>query len=67
MTPIPDPAYFILDPKTGRYLPANKVATTLAAQLSKMWLTREQLVAIKSRGYRVTHPNGQPISTETTA
>lgn len=67
MTPVTDPAHFIHDPSTGRYLPANKVATTLAAQMSRMWLTEGQLAAIKARGYRVTKPNGEPITTGVSA
>lgn len=67
MTPITDPAHFIRDMETGRYLPANKVATTLAAEMSRMWLTEAQILTIKSRGYRVTNPNGEPIEAGVTA
>ena len=67
MTPISDPAHFILDTSTGRYLPANKVATTLAAQMSRMWLTEGHLANIKAQGFRVTYPNGEPIITGLTA
>jgi hypothetical protein len=67
MTPVSDPAHFILDPETGHYLPANKVATTLAAQMSRMRLTEGHLATIKARGFRVTKPNGEPITTGVTA
>ena len=67
MTPVTGPAYFIHDPSTGRYLPANKVATTLAAQMSRMWLTDRHLAIIRARGFRVTYPNGEPITTGVTA
>lgn len=67
MTPTPVPAHFIHDPKTGRYLPANKVATTLAAQLSKMTLSHDDLRAVKARGFRCTFTNGEPIDTGVSA
>ena len=55
------PAHFIPDPLSASYLPANKVATTLCAQMSKMRLDAKDLLAVKQRGVRVTLPNGEPI------
>jgi hypothetical protein len=62
VTPVIAPAFFVADEVTGLYLPANKVATTLAAQMSKMRLSEHDLAAIKSRGFRVTKPNGEEIN-----
>ena len=45
----------------------TEVATTLAAQLSKMRLDEKDLLAIKTRGFRVTKPNGEEINAEVTA
>lgn len=67
MTPIPEPALFVEDTATGRFIPANRVATTLAAQASKMYLTLGDIARIKARGYRVLRTNGEEISTGVTA
>ena len=61
MTPTSEPAFFIRDSETGHYIPANRVATTLAAQFSKMRLDEKDLLAVKAKGIRVTKPNGEPI------
>lgn len=63
MTLISDPAHFIHDPATDRWLPMNKVATTLCAQKSKMKVTTRDLIDFKMKGFRCTLPNGQPIET----
>ena len=67
MTPISEPARFVIDDKTGEYHPANIVAKTLAAQLSKRTLSDKDLLVIKSRGYRCTLTNGEPIITGVSA
>ena len=61
MTATAAPAFFIRDAESGLYLPANKVATTLAAQMSKMRLDEKDLLAVKAKGIRITKPNGEPI------
>lgn len=55
------PAMFTHDPETGLYYPANKAATAQCSIQSKMRLGLKDLLAIKSRGIRVTDTRGEDI------
>lgn len=63
MTPTSEPAQFVLDATSGRYIPANRVANTLAAQSSRRFPTLIDIAVFKARGYRCILTNGEEIRT----
>ena len=45
----------------GQYWPANKEAIAACAILSKMVLSADDMLAVKSKGYDARLQNGEPI------
>lgn len=57
----PPVAQFVYDPEADRYWPANKNAARACLVLNKMAVPPQDLLAVRSQGYRTLLTNGTEI------